>query len=158
MCLFIDEEYSLSAKVLRHIEWKDSTGMMQELRLYQILGPDWEKVADFVGLPSHVTRAIKKDNRDVEDCIRSVTEKWIEDAPRLNDYKCTLNGMCRLLIDIGQGAASKHLRQAMEADVSSLKKNFQPGKNIYNIPILFIPLLSLNKYLIPGSLFLPRIN
>ena len=134
MCLFIDEEYSLSAKFLQHIEWKDSTGMTQELRLCQILGPDWEKVADFVGLPSHVTRAIKKDNRDVEDCIRSVTEKWMEDAPRLNDYKCTLNGMCRLLIDIGQGAASKHLRQAMEADVSSLKKNFQPGKHINSIP------------------------
>ena len=96
--------------------------MMQELRLCQILGADWEKVADYVGLPSHVTRAIRKDNRDVEDCIRSVTEKWIEDAPTLNEYKCTLNGMCRLLIDIGQGAASKHLRQAMEANVSSLKK------------------------------------
>ena len=133
MFQFIDDEYFLSAKVMQHIEWKDSTGVTQELRLCQILGPDWEKVADFVGLPSHVTRAIKKDNRDVEDCIRSVTKKWIEDAPRLNDYKCTLNGMCRLLIDIGQGAASKHLRQAMEANVSSLKKNFQPGKHICSI-------------------------
>ena len=124
MLQFLGKEYSLSAKVLQHIEWKDSTGTTQELRLYQILGPDWERVADFVGFPSHVTRAIKRDNSDVEDCIRSVTEKWIEDAPRLNDYKCTLKGMCRLLIDIGQGAASKRLRQAMEANVSTLK---EPG-------------------------------
>ena len=153
MCLFIDEDYSLSAKVLQHIEWNDSTGMTQELRLYQILGPDWEKVADFVGLPSHVTRTIKKDNRDAEYCIRSVTEKWIEDAPRLNDYKCTLNGMCRLLIDIGQGAASKHLWQAMEADVSSLKKNFQLGKHIYSIPMLFIPLPSLNLQILSSLLY-----
>ena len=109
--------------------------MTQELRLYQILAPYWEIVADLVGLPSQVTRAIKRDNRDVEDCIRSVTEKWIEDAPRLNDYKCTLNGMCRLLIDIGQGAASKHLRQAMEANVSSLNKR---GKHL----ILKTPLSS----------------
>ena len=101
--------------------------MTQDLRLYQILGPDWEKVADLVGLLPEVTRAIRKDNSDVEDCIRSVTEKWIEDAPRLNDYKCTLNGMWRLLIDIGRGAASKHLRQAMEANVSSLKKK---GKHL----------------------------
>ena len=49
--------------------------MMQELRLYQILGPDWEKVADLVGLLPEVTRAIKKDKSDVEDCIKSVTEK-----------------------------------------------------------------------------------
>ena len=82
-------------------------------------------MADFVGFPSHITRAIKRDNSDGEDCIRSVTGKWIEDAPRLNDYKRTLNGMCRLLIDIGQGAASEHLRQAMEANVSSLN---EPGK------------------------------
>ena len=122
MLMFLGGEYSLSAKVLQHIEWKDSRGMTQELRLYQILGPDWEKVADYVGLSSHVTRSIKRDNSDVEECIRSVTEKWIEDAPRLKKYKCTLNGMCRLLIDIGQGAANKHLRQAMEANVSSLKK------------------------------------
>ena len=129
----LGEEHSLSAKVLQHIEWKDNAGMTRELRLYQILGPDWEKVADLVGVPSHVTRAIKKDNSDVEDCIRSVTEKWIEDAPRLNDYKCTLNGMCRLLIDIGQGAASKHLRQAMEADVSSFKKK---GTYFFTIHII----------------------
>ena len=129
MFQFLGKENSLSTKVLQHIEWKNSSGMMQELRLYQILGPDWEKVADCVGLPPHVTRAIKKNNRDVEDCIRSVTGKWMEDAPRLNDYKCTLNGMCRLLIDIGQGAASKHLRQAIEANFSSLKKNIQPGKH-----------------------------
>ena len=70
-----------------------------------------------------------------EDCIRLVKGKRIEDAPRLNDYKCTLNRMCGLLIDIGQGAASKHLRQAMEANVSSLNK---PGK------YYFEPLPSLN--------------
>ena len=129
MYLYLGGEYSLSAKVLQRIQWKDNTGMTHELRLYQILGPDWEKVADHVGLESYVVRAIKSDNREVEDCIRSVTEKWMDDPYRLNEYKCTLNGMCRLLIDIGQGAASKHLRQAMEANVSSIKKNFHPGKH-----------------------------
>ena len=103
--------------------------MTQELRLYQILGPDWDKVADLVGLLPEVTRAIKKDNSDMEECIKSVTENLIEDAPRLNDYKCTLNGMLRLLIDIGHGAASKRLRQAMEANVSSMKKT---GKHLNN--------------------------
>ena len=83
--IFLGGEYSISAKVLQHIEWKSSAGMTQELRLYQILGPDLEKVADLVGLPLQVTRAIRQDNSDVEDSIRSVTEKWIEDAPRLND-------------------------------------------------------------------------
>ena len=75
-----------------------------------------------MGLPWHVTKAIKRDNSEVNDCIRSVTEKWIENATSLNDYKCTLNGMCRLLIDIGQGVASRRLRKAMEANVSSLRK------------------------------------
>ena len=100
-------------------------------------------MADFVGLPLHVTRAIKRDNSDVEDCIRLMKEKWIEDAPRLNGYKCTLNGMCRLLIDIGQGAASKHFRQAMEANASSLKKT---GKHLISktsLPSLKLQILSL---------------
>ena len=126
----LGEEYSLSANVLQRIEWNDNTGETRKLRLYEILGPDWENVADLVGLPPQVTRAIKRDNQDVEYCIRSVTEKWIEDAPRMNNYKCTLNGMSRLLIDIGQGAASKHLRQAMEANVSSLKKT---GKTVIQL-------------------------
>ena len=136
MTIFLGGEYPLSAKDLHRIEWRDSAGMTRELRLYQILGPDWETVADLVGLLHHVTRAIEKDNQDVEGRVRSVIQKWIDDAPRLDNYKCTLNGMCRMLIDIGQGAASKRLRQAMEANVSSLKKSGKHRNVEYTTSIL----------------------
>ena len=114
----------LSSHHLTLIKWQDSHGDVEELRLYDEMAPDWTTVADLVGIS---TGSIKKNCREVEDCIKTAMKRWIDDAPNLTNYKCTWNGLCTLLSDMQKGAVHKRLKQAIAADVSTLKKNFSAG-------------------------------
>jgi len=88
------------------------------------MSPKWVAVADLVGV---ATAAIQKNCREVDECIRSTIQKWINDAPNLTIYNCTWNGLCILLKDIEKGATSQKLKQAIAADVSTLKENYSAG-------------------------------
>ena len=120
-------EKQLSSQHLTLIKWQGSYGDVEELRLYNEMAPDWNTVADLVGISTAVTGSIKKNFREVEDCIKTAIQRWIDDAPNLPNYKCTWNGLCTLLRDMKKGAVQKRLKQAIAADVSTLKKNFSAG-------------------------------
>ena len=130
MCKYIVlavDEMQLSSRNLTLIKWRDSHGDVKELRLYDEIAQHWKTVANLVGISPAVTGSIGKNFRVVEDCIEIAIQKWIDDAPNLTNYKCTWNGLGRLLSDIHKGAVHKRLKQAIAADVSTLKKNFSAG-------------------------------
>ena len=123
---------------LRLIRWRDGAGRTQELKLYELLGSEWTEVADLVGISIPAVNTIRKNNREVGDCIRSVMDRWIQDALNMQSYPCTWNGMRKLLNNIRRTAASKELRKALEADMSTLKRNFSAGEPLLLVSSIWI--------------------
>ena len=98
-----------------------------KLRLRQTLASRWSNVAKLIGLSDSKIANIQKNNRDVEDCIDEVMKCWIEDAPNLSCYKCTWDGMCKLLVDLELSSQSEVLKEAIKAEQSTLRGNFTEG-------------------------------
>ena len=119
--------HKVTNDLLRLIKWENKSGGMNTLRLYALLASVWEKVSDLMNLDISTTTTIAtKYNGDPEKCIRDVIGRWMNDQEKLSaNYKCTWNGICRLLKDLQLSSASSQLKEALAADVSSFNANTQ---------------------------------
>jgi len=99
-----------------------------------LLAARFSKVADLIGLSPDQQEIITRNNPKVEDRIKKVMERWIQDAHKLCTYKCTWKGMCKLLDDLELSSKSQELREAIDVEGSSLKKSVSKGNSFcYNV-------------------------
>ena len=92
------------------IEWTNKKGIPSRLKLYDEMASHWKGVADLLDID---TTNIGINNRhDIRDCIREVMKEWKTIASNRATYPYTLEGLRKLLNDIGLGRASEDLKEA----------------------------------------------
>ena len=128
LILLVGQE-SITPQLLQLIKWSDSYGQMRDLRLYDELSIVWTDVADLIGLDFQTSDQIKALHQgNPRNCVKDVIKKWKMDETALNShYSCTWNGLCFLLEDTKLSTASKNLKEALAADVSSFQGNLNSG-------------------------------
>ena len=116
---------TITTDLLHLTEWKDQYGKMHKIRLYVILSSIWQEISDLLQLDGFTRDAIEtKNHGDPKKCIRDVIEKWLNEGKALTtNYANTWNGLCSLLEDVKFSTVCGKLKDALKADVSSLKNN-----------------------------------
>ena len=118
--LAIDDK-KVTKNLLQLIRWKNKSGEMKELRLYEVLASVWCDVSDFLNLEGHTRKNIETKHRgDSKQCIRDVIEKWSNDEKPTYDY--TWSGICKMLKNLELSGTSLLLKEALTADISSFNK------------------------------------
>ena len=115
---------------LQLIRYCHQASNKQALRLLQCLAPSWRKVGEILGLHRAVIQTIENpgSGRDPEDCIRRVFVKWLDNAPRLPNYRqypLTWRGLHNLLIDSDNGEAAVELKIALSSQFNTVQGTFE---------------------------------
>ncbi len=114
------------------MRWKNRGELIQKLRLYEVLSTKWKDVSDLVGLtPAERYTIDEKYSGRPDDCTREVVRILLSNNP--SSYTTTWNGMVRLLEDVNLMEPSKKLKEALEADFSTLKYNLHLSDGEYLI-------------------------
>ncbi len=125
----------LRADFLHLIKWKDEYGELQTLHIYGVLSSIWDKVSDLLTLDPHTRIAIEtRNDRNPEQCIRDVIEKWMQNEKGLSpNYACTWNGLLSLLKDVDLTTSASDLKKALVADISSFNNNLTEDSKLNHL-------------------------
>ena len=108
---FIAPDFSLKNFTL--LEWTDSNGQRQELRLRDELSDRWQDVGDLLGLPSSRLGGIKQQNQgNAEMCCREVLLDWLKMDKC--SYPVNWAGMLCLLKNVKLSALAVTLQGALK--------------------------------------------
>ena len=112
LCIFfIAPDFSL--KNLTLLEWINSNGQPQELRLRDELSDRWVEVGDLLGLSSSRLGGIKEQNQgNAEMCCREVLLDWLKMDKC--SYPVNWAGMLRLLKNVKLSALAVTLQRALK--------------------------------------------
>ena len=79
--------------------------------------------------------------REIVDCMRDVFGKWMENCdvlPNHKRYPLTWDGLCNILEDSDSVMVMKRLREALNAEQSTLRNTFSASKS-FQLPITHLP-------------------
>ena len=111
---------------LQLIKWKSKTGL-QELRIVRDAAPSWETVGALLALGhAELVTFRKKHMGDPDQCIREVFNRWLTNGRQLENaaaYPVSWKGLHGILCDSELHELSAMLCEALEANLSTLKKN-----------------------------------
>ena len=90
----------------------------KQLRLIEIVSPDWETAGHLLGMSIGRIGIIREDNRgrSVENCCRQVMSHWLYDDNAAYSYPKSWEGMCRLLSDMKLSRTARDLRRLIFPD------------------------------------------
>ena len=97
----------------------------QDLRLLQCLAMKWKRVGEILGLHRAVIQNIDKPGSGscLEDCIRQVFVKWLDNAsqlPNCSQYPLTWRGLYNLLLTSEHGDAASELIVALSSQFNTV--------------------------------------
>ena len=102
----------------------------KEVRIFDYLVPHWEQIAGRLGLNDTVILTIKSPGMGKlhSTCLMEVLGKWTANDVNLSNYKqypATWRGVFNLLSNFSDGALAKKLKEALEAEISTIRQNYQ---------------------------------
>ena len=114
---------------LQLIKWIDPKGREENLKIYEEMSPKWKEVAVVIGLSQVAISIITAPGmgREMIDCMREVFGKWMENCdvlPNRKRYPLTWDGLCNILQDSDSVMVMKRLREALDAEQSTLRNTF----------------------------------
>ena len=120
----------VTSTFLQIIKYRDrNTGQCKQIKIITELAPIWKKVGSMLGFSNNdiLTFESPGSGKPFVNCLMNVFGQWLNNSVNMRNcssYPATWRGVCNLLQDCDYGELAEMLRDAVEADFSNIRGNF----------------------------------